>query len=1005
MIAAVTSENGVPYDSASDPSSSVSWQRFSAGDGLGTYELVTRTSPSSPDGDQSYASSEVSLLRNGHRVKVYRASAESPIRQTFWTRFHSYPGRANVLLVNPDNPAGSPAASGRLDLGPSVLATCVLEKETLRVFYDNGDDYPVPLQFPVKRCWPSKYGLVLERDANAGSASKSHTGSNPNSLDPSAAATATRPLPVWFGLLHPLDDYSRILTKSKGGSTLREMMNDTHKILHVAKDPSICITFNSNSGQHHVWHVRQSTLDEAIQYEAALASEDEGILGGSAATTMTDMTSAAPTAASTAPPSAVATPSGSFSLNTSSSQSNMLTPKTSAVSSPSSLKALANICRSPNNQTSTMPNSALRHSLLRRKRSVAATVSNGALSPFAATSTAANSFTSAGLASGSPVGAAALAAALSSAGLTADGTDQEEELTVSPDVSLCFDHVWTEPAAVSRINNGEAATKVFVAGDLHGTTTFICLLQARAEQLSVIPVETRRRRRKDTVEFIRNNNNQDPDEEVEQLFIGAVNHISSGGVVDAAYVERIGMIAVLERSPRSSLVLYSGTTKVSCVSFDQSPVSKAQEGLALHSVAQEIAALNLVAMQGGGGAISQPSTPVDRPRLVTSSRPPSATVDVSFNESLQFLSPVTSRPGGSTRGGRLSVVAAATAAAAASNTSASAASEPRIIGLRDAVENQITLEYSNSSFLRLTLPDLKSTELVQMSIDAICSVLGKELSTALRARWYACRNAPGPPCLSPIKEWKLFVQCLLGMTGYRADHFMLIPTDTETPASSASPLEVASRAAATKKSRRNGNGSDGDWSHVVRSVLHMETGPDLSALLGLDNVARSAAKVKKGSLAAGGSEEEGDDDTDDDDETEEKQKTTKVTADTSAPLFSSLPHVLSALHFLYEELKLHKAYFDDLQYLAGFLTRLAADLSLQKFVAYYADDFPSICPDQVRDARTNQIPAREGERILANANSSMTAAVIFNVNSPPDVFLHLEKILLLPDGTFPELHF
>ena len=49
--------------------------------------------------------------------------------------------------------AGSPAASGRLDLGPAVLATCVLEKETLRVFYDNGDDYPIPLQFPVKRCY------------------------------------------------------------------------------------------------------------------------------------------------------------------------------------------------------------------------------------------------------------------------------------------------------------------------------------------------------------------------------------------------------------------------------------------------------------------------------------------------------------------------------------------------------------------------------------------------------------------------------------------------------------------------------------------------------------------------------------------------------------------------------------------------------------------------------------------------------------------------------------
>ena len=182
----------------------------------------------------------------------------------------------------------------------------------------------------------------------------------------------------------------------------------------------------------------------------------------------------------------------------------------------------------------------------------------------------------------------------------------------------------------------------------------------------------------------------------------------------------------------------------------------------------------------------------------------------------------------------------------------------------------------------------------------------------------------------------------------------------------------------------------------------METGPNLSALLGLDNVARTAAaKVKKG--AAGGSEDDDDDDSDEDDDDAKRKAAAKVTADATAPLFSSLPHVFSALHFLYEELKLDKAHFDDLQYLAGLLTRLAADLGLQRFVAYYAGDFPSICPDQVRDARTNQVSARDGERILAGAtgNSSMTAAVIANAGSPPDVFLHLEKILLLPVGAWP----
>ena len=91
------------------------------------------------------------------------------------------------------------------------------------------------------RCWPSKYGLVLERDTSVSTASKSHSGSNLNPGDPAAAST--RPLPVWFGLLHPLDDYSRILTRSsKGGSALREMITDTHKIIHVAKDPSMFVS-------------------------------------------------------------------------------------------------------------------------------------------------------------------------------------------------------------------------------------------------------------------------------------------------------------------------------------------------------------------------------------------------------------------------------------------------------------------------------------------------------------------------------------------------------------------------------------------------------------------------------------------------------------------------------------------------------------------------------------------------------------------------------------------
>ena len=69
-------------------------------------------------------------------------------------------------------------------------------------------------------------------------------------------------------------------------------------IIIISPDYFRCVTFNSHSGQHYVWHVRQSTLDEAIQYEAALLSEDGGLPAGSAATTMTDMTSGTATVGS-----------------------------------------------------------------------------------------------------------------------------------------------------------------------------------------------------------------------------------------------------------------------------------------------------------------------------------------------------------------------------------------------------------------------------------------------------------------------------------------------------------------------------------------------------------------------------------------------------------------------------------------------------------------------------------------------------------------------------------
>lgn len=44
--------------------------------------------------------------------------------------------------------------------------------------------------------------------------------------------------------------------------------------------------------------------------------------------------------------------------------------------------------------------------------------------------------------------------------------------------------------------------------------------------------------------------------------------------------------------------------------------------------------------------------------------------------------------------------------------------------------------------------------------------------------------------------------------------------------------------------------------------------------------------------------------------------------------------------------------------------RLAADLNLPEYVTHYAEDFPSVCPSRVEDARTNQVSNQLRARLL-----------------------------------------
>lgn len=83
-------------------------------------------------------------------------------------------------------------------------------------------------------------------------------------------------------------------------------------------------------------------------------------------------------------------------------------------------------------------------------------------------------------------------------------------------------------------------------------------------------------------------------------------------------------------------------------------------------------------------------------------------------------------------------------------------------GLRDAVGNRFTLQYSDGTYYRVTLPPLASTPLIENCINVVRQTLPRDAALTLLARWYAARNAPGPSDFDTEAEWSRFCNILLG---------------------------------------------------------------------------------------------------------------------------------------------------------------------------------------------------------------------------------------------------
>ncbi|XP_062826821.1 anaphase-promoting complex subunit 1 isoform X4 [Anolis carolinensis] len=263
--------------------------------------------------------------------------------------------------------------------------------------------------------------------------------------------------------------------------------------------------------------------------------------------------------------------------------------------------------------------------------------------------------------------------------------------------------------------------------------------------------------------------------------------------------------------------------------------------------------------------------------------------------------------------------------------------------VRDNVQNRVTLELSNGSMVRITIPEVATSELVKRCLQGIKYILPKEIDVQMLVRWYNAYNAPGGP--SYYSEWSLFVTCLMNMMGYNTERVAWTRNlDFE---GSLSPV------IAPKKARPSETGSDEDAEYLLNSDYHknVESHP-LAKALCLDPL---EVKFPKDNASH------------------------KHCLDSTTLLFPHIPAIFYVLHLIYEELKLNCLMGEGIRSLAVLLVQLARDLNLEAYLDYYYRDYPIL----VKTSR---------QTCIIDPVCGMQHPTFFSVE-PPSIFQWLSSCL------------
>ncbi|XP_044258257.1 anaphase-promoting complex subunit 1 [Tribolium madens] len=400
---------------------------------------------------------------------------------------------------------------------------------------------------------------------------------------------------------------------------------------------------------------------------------------------------------------------------------------------------------------------------------------------------------------------------------------------------ICLDHLWTDPNLTQDDNISSSASKVFLCDDLTHQW-YLCYILPVKCQLCLVQIDF-----------------SDPN----NIRFGMMNSISAK---DAVPIPVCHMLAVLEQNGNVSL--YSGLTLVGKLHIGGTLVQHTPSPYVRRNLAQF-------------------NSPFPRR---SSLLPHCLQLDPKFDEHL--LSPVLPETTNVSNILQLNFQHESNLPKAVLN------------GLRDPIENRITLRYSDGTYYRITLPPLTAHPLIENCVMALKQCLSRDTISVVLTRWYATRNAPGTQDMNLEQEWNAFKSLLLELLGYEQD----VGNTEDCPVTPCSN---------PKRQKHSSAGTDEDWLYLINSDYATK----------LDKCLKHTLLLKCSSNHS-------------------QTNTNTLQINVNSILFPFIGLILYCFHLLYEDLKLNMLRSDDLKLLAIFLHKIASDLGLVEYMVHYWKDFP-----------------------------------------------------------------